>query len=463
MNWRTAKRYERIMLICLVLLFLANVVIFRFQIFKDTAGYLSQDPMREPVYPTFLFILQVFNRINPLGQLYAAVVIQNLLAAFCVWFSTGLMSRVLRFKPWQEIITCGFFVLLHYIQWILEVLIVSGDIDTMFPCSILTEGITTPLFLLWFVCMYAYIADEAYQRPRWFYFVTGIAIFLSLCRGQMMLFVVITALGGLLVAFWRKESVKRPIITLVMSFVCIFLLTRVYHLCMHGKWMGNTFGPMNQGATAIYLSNEHDVYAFDDEQMQDYFIEIIHRAGDNQYSVIYADKNLLALADHAQYIHDSIKYDVMNDYLLGEIYSRNPEVDSVEAQRMRDEIVSKMNRVLLRVHFVDFVRLYIGYFLEGIVQTVAIFTPILFPYSFAVVLLAIVIATILLIRNPKDRAGLLMGFTVFSMFVNSAGVSLVIMPFYRYMFYLMPLFYFAYYAVLMEIWNGIQSKRESKS
>lgn len=447
---KTVTKDEWGILIFLVTLFLIIFFVFGYQAGWDSVGYMMLHPMREPVYPLFLWMLRVFDVFGENARLYVASFLQNIFAAVIVWYAICRIAHSFFYVFWQKVMT-GLFLLIPYVLPFVMGKLIGGD-EVMYSCSILSEALTIPLFELWFVLLAGYASERGEGgRYRQYGTVMLIALLLSFCRGQMMELILITALVGIFVAREYKSSFFVPVVLAVLAFICISLVTHLYHFEVHGKWMGNTFGPMNLAATAVYVSDEEDARLFEDNELKENYILVSSLAKKKGYTISSAPKGLLGIAEHAENAHDDIKYKVLNPILLEG--DQAADGASVDARIKRDETVKTMSHILLPAHIKEWSKVYMGYFLVGVIRSVAINRAIFYPYVVMVLFMAIVLPGRCLYQNKDAPAVRWMVLALVVLFVNAAAVSVFIMPVFRYTIYIWSVFYLSGFMLFVELYK----------
>ena len=133
----------------------------------DSPTYIEMSITREFFYST---LLAVFRVIFGEQYLLMVVVLQSVLAAFVAWNVTIYFKN--KFQLHEVLAALVFFL-----QLAVSLLnrFVAGR-GVMYSNSILTEGITIPLFLLFIRYVYEYIADKSRRALAISCVITGILI-----------------------------------------------------------------------------------------------------------------------------------------------------------------------------------------------------------------------------------------------------------------------------------------------
>ena len=120
-------------------------------IYADSSSYIDMSLTREFLYPTLLFVFQ-----NLSGEKYLlyVVILQSLIAAFAAWKIAINFRRRFSLGYFTSTIV---FVIPVFVSLLNRFVARRGS---MYSNSILTEGLTISLFLLFICYLYDYIVEN---------------------------------------------------------------------------------------------------------------------------------------------------------------------------------------------------------------------------------------------------------------------------------------------------------------
>lgn len=118
----------------------------------DSPTYLEMSFSREPFYPLFLAFFHFF---FPNNYLLISITVQGLLMGFSGWCLADYLRKKLSIFPLYSMVLyllpIGTSLLCRF----------AAKRGSMFTNSILTEGICTSLYLLFFFCILKYLWDNS--------------------------------------------------------------------------------------------------------------------------------------------------------------------------------------------------------------------------------------------------------------------------------------------------------------
>jgi len=406
--------------------------------FPDTDEYTGMSIQVSAGYPLFLLLNK---KIFGTGFLSAAVVIQNLLAAFSVWHIVEQTGTLLKCAEWVK--NLGIVI---FIAPFIGTTFLSNS-GMVLSCSILTEGITLPLYYL----LLAYLIKTMFKPEVRTYISLGlVAGCLIITRSQMM----ISCLLVLIICSIKSIKIKK-------IWYCI--LQAVLALCIYfganAFYKANSEGSVNTLNKATILTNlmcsstEEDALLFEGEERVIYE-RIIEKLEENDYLV--KDANPIQRAVRIENVHDYAKngviYSVMYEHLIYECGITDYEKQSVAIDAYLDEFMRKLffNHPGIAVY---------NTFCLGIIGLIRTNGINVFPINvFSVLMYLTFVILIIALRNKRceDRLGLAR-VTLLLVICNALGVATIIMCLSRYMIYNMSLFYFALLLMIESI-----LKREKK-
>lgn len=416
----------------------------------DTATYIEMSLGREFFYPTFL---AVFRMIFGEQYLLMVVVVQSILAAYAAWnvaiyfrrqFLLGyVLSGMVFFLPIATSLLNRF---------------VAGR-GSMYSNSILTEGITISLFLLFFRYLYEYLVTFSTKALIVAGCLTGVMI---ATRKQMyvalvLLFCVVFYVQVL--SEKKEKFVKRCVVAMgKAALLCIALVLTVtlmdhtYNYIVRGRFVGHSSDNRFVLTMVFYTAEEEYVEELP-EELQMLYLDIykecdeqgylMHRAGDGWFN------NVSHFGDNYDFIQINTMWPAIREY--AEEYSNG---DLTDRDLITDEITNVMITKLMPRTAPKIARVLFNNFLSGLVTTVAQRNRILIYYSIVAYLGYIgLLGVYWKKRGQMDETVKLCLLTLLSIVVNVGLVSAVIFCQTRYTIYNMPLFYISGILLLMKLYS----------
>lgn len=435
----------------LLLVSLAFYLFFAFYdgivICADTETYIEMSITREFFYPSFL---AVFRMIFGEQYLLAVVVVQSVLAAYAAWNVT------VYFRDKFEL---GYFAssVVFFIPIAISLLnrFAAGR-GSMYSNSILTEGITIPLFYLFFRYIFEYITTASRRTLVVSCVLVGLLI---ATRKQMYvaLFLLLCAVIVVQVLFADKGKKAKNILVFVgkAGILCMALLLIVtlmdhtYNYIVRGKFVGHSSDNRFVLTMVFYTAEEEYVEELPKE-IQPLYLDIyrkcdsegflMHSAGEGWYN------NVVHFGDYYDLIQINTMWPAIQAYASN--YSNG---ELTQRELIADDITDVMIRNLLPKTAPRIVKVLVNNFLSGLVTTIAQRTHILIYYSVVAYIGYIVLLGMCWKKSGKtDDIVKLCLLTMLSIVVNVGLVSAVIFCQTRYTIYNMPLFYLSGVVLLKE-------------
>lgn len=435
---KNTKIYDSILL----LLSMGFYLFFAFYdgavICADTETYIDMSISREFLYSSFL---AVFRMIFGEQYLLMVVVVQSLLAAYAAWNVAVYFSK--KFELGYFLSSVVFFI---PIATSLLNRFVAGR-GSMYSNSILTEGITIPLFLLFFRYIYEYICTQSHKALVISCALAGlmiaarkqmyVALFLLFCA--VIVVQVFSAAKG---ERGRKVllSVGKAMILCVAIFLTVTLMDHTYNYIVRGRFVGHASDNRFVLTMVFYTAEEEYVEELP-EEIQSLYLDIyrqcdakgylMHSAGEGWYN------NVVHFGDN----YDFIQIDTMWPTI--QVYASNySNGDLTQRELITDDITNVMITNLMPKTAPKIVRVLFNNFLSGLVTTVAQRNRILIYYSIIAYLGYFALLGGYWKKYGKmDDTVKLCLLTLVSIVVNVGLVSAVIFCQTRYTIYNMPLFY----------------------
>lgn len=455
------KIYSSILLLAALVFYLFFAFFDGAVICVDTPSYVEMSIMREFVYP---LLLAVFRAIFGEQYLLMVVVLQSILAAIAAWnvsiyckkqFSLGYGLSTLIF-----LIPIGVSLLNRF----------AAGRGSMYSNSILTEGLTLSLFLLFFRYLHDYLVNRG-KRALWMAIIlTGVMV---ATRKQMyvalfLLFIVLIYVGissvkenntHIVVKDWGK-TLGRAVIICVAIVLSASLLDHTYNYVLRGRFVGHSSDNRFVLTMVFYTAEEEYVEELP-EELQPLFLEIyencdrqgylMHSAGEGWYN------NVVHFGDYYDLIQIKNMWPAIQSY-VAEHYTTDP----TERELITDDITNVMISSLMDKTAPSILKVLFNNFLSGLVTTVAQRNHILIWYSLFAYIGYIALTGVYAYKVRRlDSVLLLCILTLLSIVVNVGLVSAVIFCQTRYTVYNMPLFYISGLILLKSIWDVVKKKNAS--
>lgn len=171
----------------------------------DSASYIL-DQRREgvmPIYPFFLMVMRFF--FGEMNYLNVVVWIQGILAILCTLYFVATIQKQIHFSYFDRIVV--------YVVCLLPYAVNLPEISS--PHVILTEGLTYPLFYLYFAFLLKTVWKQSYV---WFTIMYAMSIVMALIRSQM-LFLLIISLCVFGYLCLKRSQKKYKFATILLAFV----------------------------------------------------------------------------------------------------------------------------------------------------------------------------------------------------------------------------------------------------
>jgi len=395
--------------------------------FMDSDEYTQMSFQVSGGYPLFLL---VFRKIFGEERYFTFVsLFQNALAVFAVWFVAEELGEKVKLPQFMRYLgTIGFaapFIGTYFMSSNAVVL----------SCSILTEGITYPLYYILLAFMFRIMFTQQMSA----YVIAGmISGMLILTRPQMIIpFIVVLVVS--FVNGFKDGKIFSLIIEIVLVISIVIGGTYLYgNLSQKGE---NSLNSATILTNLVCVSEAEDASLFEPKEAE-IFTNIWNKADETGYIVDSGVINPLKRAVLIENAHDRLKTDIifssMYEYAINEMGITDYAEQSVVLKTwMRD-----MSAGLLKEHPISYIYSWLSLSLIGLIRTNAIYNTL-----FAIVSLVLYVLYIILLKissNQEEDVIYRVGrVTLVLIVANALGVATMIMCISRYMVYNMALFYFA--------------------
>lgn len=442
----------------------------------DSPSYINMHLSREPFYP---ILLAAFRALFPTqGNFYLTAVafMQSLLAAFAAWRLANFLKKELALTPLP-----AFFVLAMPLATSLLCRFAAKR-SSMYSNSILTEGIACSMFLL-FTC---FLLEYCFHPSRKALLKAGFLSFLMIAtRKQMYLTLFLLVIAILYVSFqtngipakrtdgsrhqsgfsFRQQLKVLPVLlgTVFGILLSNFALDAGYNYLLHGSFSTHSSDNRFLATMVFYTAAPEDAALISDPQVRELFQEIYDICDENGYLMSHAGAGWYQRVEHFGNHYDHIQIDTMWPMIQQYVHTHYSGSDA-ELEKLVDSFTQEIINALLPRVWPKILLTFTDNFLSGLITTVAQRRPVLIPYSLFIYLFYLALLIYNLKKEGLSRLSLLALYTLVSVLINVAIVSMVIFCQTRYTIYNMPLFYISF---LLLLWNtkagaGMQKPRIAK-
>ena len=428
------NKFEKLILILSLIIFALTFIIYKYRLVPDSGSYIDMHPMREPLYPFFLFIFRfIFNLFNAGDDayFYAVSVAQNLLAAYALYFAVINLRRLFNLNN----LIAGLIFLVFLAPSFFTIILSRTGV--VMSCSIGTEALTVPLYYIYFTLLIKFVLEHDIK-----YYIKAIliSVLLALTRGQMLMLFIINFFAFIAV---NKKFFKALLIMLA-CFALTALITRSYFYIVHGQFIGNRYGAVAALPAVLLSVNESDADLFEDKDLKELYIKIMREIDLNGYKAHYklSNSELFKRSGTAEFVYDAIR--IHAGAVIYEYATANKGVSGLNAEIERDKIASSITKTIMKSHgFIkNFINIYFSWVIIGCINSVAMLHPILDIYAALIYVIALSLLLICVIKKLK-REALFMIFALLALIGFVTSVALVVTPISRYVIYGFTFFYSA--------------------
>ena len=434
---------------------------------RDSNSYATMDYTREPIYPTFLWLMRKlfgenvmvhgWDLTDRLGgkapameplYLMAVIVVQSILAAVTVWLLSKLcyeISGKLRFAAAANLVMWGVDLLNRF----------GAKRGSTYTQSIMTEGFGVSFYILFLLSLFQYLRQrrrmELENETSWKRYLRLSVLMMVLCASQhkqltitLIIFAVTVIFADLrlLIRYrsfvkignqatnqsgqqcfgktgTRKEALSwlsRDAAALLCAGVLIFLIGHVYNLTFHGVWSFHTGSADKIDSTLLYTVTEKDAELFasnekaapdDADNLRELFLSIEEELAGQQLRYVDAPSgSWVELCSHYADSYDIIGFEVLDPLVDSYVRTNQPDLipGSMEFAIATDQVCQSLEHVLIRQNPSRLLYLWINNVRKGFVNTVLRVSTVLNWVSL-VLWISYLSALFLLIRRGKHKSG----------------------------------------------------------
>lgn len=434
---------------------------------RDSNSYVTMDYTREPIYPTFLWLMRTlfgenmmvhgWDLTDRLGgkapameplYLMAVIVVQSILAAVTVWLLSKLcyeISGKLRFAAAANLVMWGVDLLNRF----------GAKRGSTYTQSIMTEGFGVSFYILFLLSLFQYLRQrrrmELENETSWKRYLRLSVLMMVLCASQhkqltvtLIIFAAaaISADLRLLIRYrsfvkkgnqaanqggqqcCRKKETRKTALSwlcrdaaaLLCAGVLIFLIGHVYNLTFHGVWSFHTGSADKIDSTLLYTVTEEDAELFasnekaapdDADNLRKLFLSIEEELAGQQLRYVDAPSgSWVELCSHYADSYDIIGFEVLDPLVDSYVRTNQPDLipGSMEFAIATDQICQSLEHVLIRQNPGRLLYLWINNVRKGFVNTVLRVSTVL-NWASLVLWISYLSALFLLIRRGKHKSG----------------------------------------------------------
>ena len=424
----------------------------------DSPSYIYMHTSREPFYCSFLALMRTFvSQFSSDSELYFTVVvyIQSLLAAWAAWTLADYLKKELKLTYFEEsIILCIPLAVSFLCRF-------AARRASMYSNSIMTEGIACSLFLLFT----RYLLEFYYKKSVRCIIISSVISFVLISTRKQMYITLILIIIVILSAYLPKMEIKKSITTVIVCTCCILICNTIfdngYNLIAHGE-LGTHSSDNRFLATVVFYISERDYgERIKDEQARELFYQIYDVCNEQGYLGHSAGKGWYNRVNHFSEHYDHIQIDTMWRMIQNYVYDNN-EGGTVYLEKIVDDTTNQIIMGLLPVVWPDVIRCFADNFLSGLITTIAQEKPVLIIYSLLAYLMYLVMLVIQIRTEGITKLSFLAIYTMLSVVINVAAVSMVIFCQTRYAIYNMPLFYISFFLLFIKNINILSGRLKTK-
>lgn len=429
------NKYENwIMLLVCAIFYLSFCLVFGVYLEPDSEGYIEMATTREPVYP--LFLLMFRKMITSEIWMKIVILFQNIFMAAAVWMLALWLKKEFNLPiKWAYATIIFHFCVAMLCQF------ASGR-AAIFTNSILTEGITMSMWLLFLFLLFHAIEDCDFR------YVAGALLLCAVMmdtRKQMAIGYIV--LFATLMFGWckKQEYLKKMGIVLGMIVVSVLLAlggNRLYNYQLRGEFAKNTRDMNLVLTTTLYVADREDAELIKEDDVRQLFLEvydILERKGCNYK---YAGDGWKNLEAHYEAHYDLITIDTTSE-MFPEYAVKHGFAPGFEAEQEADRMSGVIVKSLLADNLFQYIRIYFASMANGFINTIATRGSFFDVYALIAYVVYIGLMLLCFAHQNTRKAALLAMMVLLAIVVNVGVTAALIFCQPRYMLYNMAMFYTA--------------------
>lgn len=436
--------------------------VFGVGLYPDSESYLHMAAEREPLYPLFLHICQILFGNH---QLQGAIILQNILAACSVAYFTCVMSRLF-LKEEKSVLAWVGTLILWGCALMPHLMTPLGSASHMvLSNSILTEGLTYPLYLLFTTELIRGLFEkEDLQKQAYAQALFSVFLLLML-RNQMLTTLVVWLIVVGFSVLKRKATWRRKILQCGGLFLAVVLVLflksscfQIYYNHYCDGYSGKDLGNVGFLANVLYLADDKEDVIIQDNALQTAY-EQMRTEQKKQGLFVQRGGTPVGRALNYEDCYDPLKFDIIQPILEKELYAQGMAGREVNARVY--EQCGELFQGLLSTVMGDYIHLILDNLCLGLIRTVSLPRGIFLVAGVGVYLVLLV----LLLWNGRKKGSkeisLLLILALGMTLLHTGATAAVIMCLSRYVIYNTTLLYSAGFLALLE-WIKWHTERKKK-
>lgn len=330
--------------IILIFFVVQSGLIYSAQLQPDSGTYISYSIIRTALYPLTI------GAFNFLFGSYGLQVLVFCQMTFAIILSYILSSLI------EKIFSLNFLSFMFVFGLCLSPLVYGyGNI-------VLSEGLAYPLFLGAIYCLFSGLFKKNLIH---FYMFSGLLLLLCLTRQQ---YVVLYIIGGLTWSYllyhriFSKKSRNNWLISLLSSFILVFITESSYHYAVHDFFGLTPFSGSQMLVSPLYLSNKDDTKYFPSPELQTIHALLIQKL---------EQKNIIGEASEPKDFNGfSIHYNTMQHLIILPTFSQktlelHPHLNLTNLTQKVNQATLQMSWILIKKHPIKYLKFYFHIFVNG--------------------------------------------------------------------------------------------------
>lgn len=435
MNLRKVSTFSIVLLSVSVLFYLFFAFFDGAVICVDSPSYIGMQSSREPLYPLILaFFRWVFQFAGEGFYLEAVVFFQSILAAVAAFSMEEYLRKELNLSK-----ACAVIVLI--IPMAVSLLCrFAAKRGSMYSNSILTEGITISLYLIFFRFLIEYMIHHTGKCLR----ICGALTLIMLLTRKQMMFALAMLLLAVIYVSVQKKNWRYGVLNLLICSILILGMNTVidkgYNYAVRGEALTHSSDVRFVATVAFYVADREDAERIENPGFKELFLQIYDSCNEQGYLRNSAGQGWNNRVSHFGDYYDCIQIDTMWP-AINRYVEENYDCRQTQVSYYADQVMKEISMDVLPAHIGDVISVFVDNFRAGAVTTIAKKHPLLNWYSvFAYAAFAgMLIACFAGYKDEKVR--IIAVFTLLSIILNVGLVSIVIFCQTRYTIYNMALFY----------------------
>lgn len=413
----------------------------------DTQGYLNMDIGREAGYSLFLhFFFLIFGET---GFAQAAVIFQLIL-----WGISMLVLTCTIAELWD--LQAGSTVIVWAIQvFFLLLLKYASGLGAVYANTLLTEGITYPVYFLFFKTVLQLNREYSHKRMAELLVYCSILTFVRTQLAVTFMAVVFFWFIKMLAGCFPVKKWLGLLFGCLAGAALVMGGQKLYTYVLYGMPQGTVGSGSFFMTSGLYNAVEGDEDLYETQEDKRLFRDLYELSLQEKANYRFMDTGIfLPLSEHYSQNFDKIKFEVVSPYFY-KYFAESQNMDEVQIQIEMDRINRKLGLPLFLSHLREKAEQFFQECLRGYMRTVAkggfvFWIPVLIIYL--VYLCALACSFKLKERRAKDAGWS----ALFVLIVSTGNIMLTAFMIFcepRYVLYNMAPFYITGYLLVLEIYR----------